>query len=216
MIKRQPNKLLPLCSVLFAAISHADTVPVSLFEKEGLAAWKQKSFIANTQYSLVESNGGKALKAISHASASGLFKKIRIDLEKTPWLNWSWRIENTLNGPDERTKAGDDYPARVYIIVDGGVFFWSTKVLSFVWSSNQAKGSYWPNAYTKKTQMIAVQSGTQKLGQWVTEKRNIQVEFQNHFGEHIRYIDAVALMSDTDNTKQTVTAYYQKLFFSSD
>jgi hypothetical protein len=117
---------------------------------------------------------------------------------------------------NERQKSGDDYPARVYVIIDGGVFFWNTKALNYVWSGNQPKESSWPNAYTSNARMVAVESGDEKLGQWVSEKRNIREALQAQFGESFRYIDAVAVMTDTDNTKGAAVAYYRALFFSSD
>jgi len=204
-----------LLSLLVFSSAHAEVVSISQFKKEGLTGWEEKSFVGNTQYSLIDMAGEKVLKASSHAAASGMFKEVRIDLERTPWLNWSWRIDNTLLNTNERQKSGDDYPARIYVIIDGGVFFWRTKALNFVWSSHQSKESHWPNAYTHNARMVVVQSGDEKLGQWVSEKRNIRQALQTQFGESFRYIDATAIMTDTDNTKGTAVAYYKKIFFSS-
>ncbi|RLA22225.1 MAG: hypothetical protein DRQ61_06865 [Gammaproteobacteria bacterium] len=216
MKKKLRNSLFVSLSILFGSPVQAETVLVSQFEKEELSGWEEESFAGETQYRLVDLNGEKVLKATSHAAASGLFKKVHIDLERTPYLNWSWRVEGLLSGLDERQKSGDDYPARIYVIVDGGLFFWKTKALNYVWSSNQPKESRWPNAYSSNAQMIAVESGGEKLGRWVSEKRNIRDDLKNWFGETFRYIDAVAVMTDTDNSKGAAVAYYRGLFFSSD
>lgn len=154
--------------------------------------------------------------ASSEAAASGLVKKQRVDLNKTPFLNWSWRVENTLSPINEKSKKGDDYPARLYIIVSGGLFFWKTKALNYVWASEQKTGSVWPNAYTSNAQMLAVESGGDRAGKWVHEKRNVKADLKKLFGEDIQYIDALALMSDTDNSKKTAISYYGDIFFSTE
>jgi hypothetical protein len=216
MMKKLKNSLFTFVLALLCAQVQAERIPVSQFENEGLSGWEQESFVGETQYNLVKKEGVIVLKASSNAAASGLFKKIRIDLEKTPYLNWSWQIERGLHTADERQKSGDDYPARVYVIIDGGLFFWKTKALNYVWSSHQLKESSWPNAYTGNARMIAVESGDEKAGLWISEKRNIREALQTQFGESFRYIDAVAVMTDTDNTKGVAEAYYRELFFSSD
>ncbi len=206
-----------LLLLLFTSLAaHAETVSISQFDAEGLSGWEQKSFAGETRYRLIDLNGKKALKATSKGSASGLFKKVRVDLKKTPWLNWKWKIENSFSGLNERQKSGDDYPARIYVVVDGGFFFWKTKALSYVWSSNQPKESRWPNAFNGNARMIAVQSGNEKLGTWISEKRDIRMELKKQFGEDFRYIDAVAVMTGTDNAKREAVAYYRELFFSGD
>lgn len=206
-----------LCSLLLLALPlQAETIALSQFATEGLSGWAEKSFYGQTQYTIVERNGDNVLLAESKNSASALYKKIRIDLEKTPYLNWSWLVVKHLGDINERQKEGDDYPARVYVIISGGVFFWKTRAINYVWSSNQPEGSIWPNAYTDNARMIALESGSAFLGQWRTEKRNIRADLRRQFGEDLRYIDGIAVMSDTDNSHGQALSYYRNLFFSSE
>lgn len=206
-----------LCSLVLLTLPlQAETITLSQFATEGLADWAEKSFYGQTQYSIVERNGDKVLLAESNNSASALYKKVRIDLEKTPYLNWSWLIVKHLGDINERQKEGDDYPARVYVVISGGLFFWKTRAINYVWSSNQPAGSIWPNAYTDNTRMIALESGSAFLGQWRTEKRNIRADLRQQFGEDLRYIDGIAVMSDTDNSHGQALSYYRNLYFSSE
>lgn len=206
-----------LCSLLLLVLPlQAETIALSQFATEGLSGWAEKSFYGQTQYTIVERNGDNVLLAESKNSASALYKKIRIDLEKTPYLNWSWLVVKHLGDINERQKEGDDYPARVYVIISGGVFFWKTRAINYVWSSNQPEGSIWPNAYTDNARMIALESGSAFLGQWRTEKRNIRADLRRQFGEDLRYIDGIAVMSDTDNSHGQALSYYRNLFFSSE
>jgi hypothetical protein len=187
---------------------------VGNFSEGDLDGWKTQSFRGMTSYQLVTQDGRQVLAADSKDSASGLVREIRVDLEKTPYLNWSWRVADVLAGIDERTKAGDDYPARVYVIVSGGIAFWRTRTLIYVWSSRQPAGSTWENAYTANAQVMALQSG--KGNGWETERRDVRADFKQCFNDEITSIDAVAIMTDTDNSQQEATAWYGDIFFSSE
>ncbi|MBF0266378.1 MAG: DUF3047 domain-containing protein [Gammaproteobacteria bacterium] len=196
--------------------SLSDTlIPIGDFSNKSLSGWTEKEFDGITQYGFVSSNDKFVLKADSNKSASGLFKEIRIDLNKTPYLNWSWQISNTLTSINEETKEGDDYPARIYIVQKHDFLFWKTKALNYVWSSNQKIHSNWDNAYTSQAKMYAVRGKESKLNQWYHEKRNVKEDLKKLFGEDITYIDAVAIMTDTDNSELKVNAFYGDIFFSS-
>jgi hypothetical protein len=190
----------------------ATTLMVGHFSAGDLQDWKTKSFVGETHYHLVEQDGRRVLQADSKGTASGLYREITVDLERTPYLNWSWRVNNVLTGVDERTKAGDDYPARVYVVVSGGLAFWRTRSLVYVWSSNQPVGSTWDNAFTRNVRTIAVRSGN--VAGWFHEKRNVRADFKRLFGDDIQQIDAVAIMTDTDNSGQAATAWYGDIYFT--
>ena len=173
----------------------ASKISVANFSEGDLSGWEEKSFKGNSQYEFVsfktvnsnnmESSAplGKVLRAHTQGKASGLFKEVKINLNETPYLNWSWQVNNLYKGNDERSKEGDDYPARIYVVVSGGIFFWNTKAVNYVWSSHQPVGSEWPNAYTGNAKMLAVRSGNNKIGQWVSEHRNIREDFNKLFGD---------------------------------
>lgn len=192
-----------------------DNISVGLFSKGALDAWETETFSGKTHYSLVNQEGKIVLQAISDKSASGLVRKIPINLAKTPYLNWSWRIENTLDTTNEQEKNGDDYPARIYVVISGGWAFWRTRALNYVWSSSTPQFKSWPNAYAgQNVIMLAIRSGSEETGRWQHEKRNLLVDLKQAFGEVITKIDAVALMTDTDNTQGDAIAYYGDIYFS--
>jgi hypothetical protein len=209
---------------LMTPLAFSQTVHIAQFEQESLDVWEQKSFVDYTQYDITQLDNQTVLKAVSNQSASGLAKEIKIDLKQTPFLNWSWRIENYLPKMDETEKSGDDYAARLYIVKSGGFFIWKTKALNYVWSSNQPKGSIWDNAYAgSNARMLALRSPQDALGKWVTEKRNVFEDMIALYGDKgsveanedaYRYIDAVAIMSDTDDSKAKVSAYYGNIYFT--
>lgn len=188
---------------------------VGPFSKSTLKGWEEKSFRGHTEYALKEDAGRSVLAAKSTAAASGLFKKVDIDLERTPYLNWSWKIDNVLDATaDERSKKGDDYSARVYVVFSSGALFWKTRTLNYVWSNNQPVESQWPNAFTGSAHMIAVEGGNEQVGQWRTYKRNVREDFKKYFGGDVTQAHAVAIMTDTDNTGQSASAHYGDIFFT--
>lgn len=209
-----------LSSILILSINsvrsqEGDRVPIGLFSSDGLNHWSTKSFLGSTDYKIILVDNTFILQATSHASASGLFKEQRIDLHKTPFLNWRWQINHHLTGLNEQSKLGDDFSARIYIVVSGGWFFWQTKAINYVWASNSPKGFVWPNAFVgKKAMMMALRSNDDKTQTWYSEKRNIINDFKQLFGYDIQYIDAIALMTDTDNSKTHARAYYSDIYFS--
>jgi hypothetical protein len=190
-------------------------IAVAKFSVENLAGWEVKFFKDQTTYVLVQQGNTKVIKADSRNSASGLVKEIKVDIKHYPYLNWRWKISTHLGPMNERQKSGDDYAARIYIIVSGGLFFWNTKALNYVWSSNLPKGSIWPNAFAgSNAQMVAIRSSDDLLDTWYEEKRNVYEDLKQIFGTEIRYIHAVALMTDTDNSAGHAVAYYGDIFFT--
>ncbi len=214
---------------LFCTLCVAQTpVMVGHFSQGDLTGWQEKSFAAMTHYEIETvhhiSAQQQVLKAHSESSASGLGKESTIDLKKTPFINWSWRIDTSLKDLNETSKDGDDYAARLYVVKDGGWRVWKTRALNYVWSSNQLAGSHWNNAFVgDKAKMLAIRGQEHPIKKWVREKRNVYEDLITLFGDQgsdeanlkaYRYLDAVALMTDTDNSAGSATAFYGDIYFT--
>ena len=216
---RRKLKFVSIATIVTAglAIASADKIEISQFAQNSLQGWEVKSFAGNTDYQLTKEGDRIVLAANASSSASGLGKKIKVDLSKTPFINWSWRVNGRLDGLDETSKGGDDYVARLYVVKSGGAFIWRTKALNYVWSSNQAKEQIWPNAFQPKNAiMLSVRGQEDQTGQWITEKRNVREDLKKAFGKDIDKIDAVALMTDTDNSGRQASAAYGDIFFTAE
>ena len=194
-----------------------DKCMVGLFSAGSLTGWKTQVFKGQTTYRVAKIDGEQALKADSENAASGLYYEHRIDLQKTPVLNWRWRIENRMGKIDEQAKSGDDFAARVYVVKSGGLAFWNKKAVNYVWSNVSPIGKSWPNPFAgDHVMMLAVRSPTDNTGTWYSEKRNVRADFKQLTGEDIQFIDAVAIMTDTDNAHGKATAYYGDIYFSAE
>lgn len=229
------------CAVPY--VGQAENAPVLEVGKFSAAAeggalpdgWKPLTFkkvAKQTLYQLVRDGETLVVKATSEASASGLIKEVRIDPREYPIVRWRWRVDNLLKNSDVSRKDGDDYPARLYITFEydpdkvsfsrklkykaGQAIFGDIPIgaLNYIWETKTPVGTIVENAYTDFAQMIVVESGPQKIGTWVDEERNIYEDYKKAFGEEPPLINGVAIMSDTDNTKERVTAYYGDITFT--
>lgn len=207
-----------LISTTDSLAAHPPRINVGAFSKGLLDGWEPKIFAGKTDYTIVVDTTLtpqlKVLKASSRRGASGLVYKKRFDLEQTPWLHWSWKTEQMFTKLEQSKRNGDDFVARLYIIIDGGMSFWKTYALNYVWSTSFSTGTSWPNPYTSKTTMFAVESGNNKLGTWQHYSRNVRDDLQKLTGKSVRYIDAIAIMTDSDNAGQQATTFYGDIYFT--
>ncbi len=198
------------------AVGGAARIDIGRFTAGDLSGWERKSFRGETEYGVREEGGVRALCARSRDAGSGLFRELEVDLGATPWIHWSWKVDAGLHAGDERTRDGDDYPARVYVVFSGGAAFWRTRAINYVWSSREPAGQTWPNAFTANARMIAVRSGSDGTGQWQSERGDVRADYRRIFGEDPGTVDAVAVMTDTDNGGGTAAACYGDIWFAAD
>ena len=176
------------------------------------AGWEKKVFKGETVYRQVLEEGRPAVKAESRATASALIYKVSLDPKTYPRLSWSWKIVHTIGKGDGRTKAGDDYAARVYVVFPSALF-WRTRAVSYIWANRLPRGAFLPNAFTGNAVMVAVESGDGNAGRWIDEERDLVEDYRRAFGEDPPAIGAVAIMTDTDNTGGEADAWYGAIRF---
>ena len=169
-----------------------------------------------TVYSVSSNDNGNFLKAIADNAASGLGKQIKIDLNKTPFINITWKIEKDLKGIKENTKKGHDYAARVFAIKKTGATPLSNRAINYVFSSNSELGENRPSPYTKKSIDNVLATTKDNSNEWVTVKANVKEDFKKFHDLDVNELDGLAIMSDTDNSKMKAVAYYQNIYFSSE
>lgn len=198
---------------MVAAPAAGDEIAVSRFGTKGLQGWETKSFKGATEYTVVQENGRTVLKAHAKGAASGLTRRLTFNPKIHRYLKWSWKISNTVAGGNERTKQGDDYAARVYVLFPGR-FFWQMRAVNYIWANRLARGAAVPNAFTSNAMLLAIESGPAKAGHWVSEERDILADFRRLFGEEPPEAGGIAIMTDTDNTGAEATAWYGDITLS--
>tara|TARA_B100001057_G_scaffold490667_1_gene579405 strand:- start:491 stop:1141 length:651 start_codon:yes stop_codon:yes gene_type:complete len=169
-----------------------------------------------TIYSFGTNENGGFYKAVADNAASGLGKKIKIDLNKTPFINITWKIEKDLPGIKENTKKGHDFAARVFAVKKTGATPLSNRAINYVFSSNNEIGFNSPSPYTKKSVDNVLASTKNTLNEWITVKSNVKEDFKRFHDLDVNELDGLAIMSDTDNSKMRAVAYYQNIYFSTE
>lgn len=206
-----PCCLMALTTLATGPVFAADELT---FLPDDILDWPTRSFEGETEYRVVEREGTRVLQASARQQASAKYLEREVDLGETPYLHWCWQVSGIHEGLDETQKSGDDYPARVYVAHKTGLLPWQVESVNYVWASSQPEGSDWPNAFTSRAQLLALQSGDARVGQWVSEVRNVREDYQRLFGSRPAHIDGLALMSDGDNADVDATAWFTHLAFS--
>jgi len=205
--------------LFFVSPSFADRVNIFEFteaELLDLQVRKVRGADNKTEYSVGSNDNGNFLKAVADNAASGLGKEVKIDLNKTPFINITWKIEKDLSGILENTKKGHDFAARVFVIKKTGATPLSNRAINYVFSSNNDVGFNSPSPYTKKSIDNVLATTKENFNEWVTVKANVKKDFKKFHNLDVNELDGLAIMSDTDNSKMKSISYYQNIYFSAD
>ena len=216
---------LPLVG-LFSADTPGEEMP------KGWEAWTFSRFKKPTQYRLVKDAGRTVLHAKAHGSASGLIYRVRVDLKKHPYLTWRWKVPELIDEADNTKKNKEDSPVRMVIAFNGNrenlsfddtIFAQQFRLftqrelpyatLMYIWENRLPESTVIPNPHTGRIKMIVAETGSQRLGRWYTETRNVYEDYKRAYGEEPAEVQWVAIMTDTDNTGDVVDAFYGDIAF---
>jgi hypothetical protein len=200
----------------FALANESKVFDFTNLEFSQLEVRKVRGADNKTIYEIGSNEKGNFLKAVADNAASGLGKEIKIDLNKTPFINITWKIEQDLPGIKENTKKGHDFAARVFAVKKTGTTPLSNRAINYVFSSNNNVGMNWPSPYTKKSIDNVLATTKDNLNEWVTVKANVKEDFKKFHDLDVNELDGLAIMVDTDNSKMKAVTYYQNIFFSAD
>ncbi len=199
---------------LLSTTIYANEVKVFEFTKNELETLQKRKVKGETVWTLGKNENGNYIKAEAISAGSGLGKEIEINLDKTPFLNITWKVEKDLAGINESSKKGHDYAARVFVIKKTGMTPLSNRALNYVFSSNNDVGQNWRSPYTKQSIDYILSTTKENMNEWVSVKVNVKEHFKKFHDLDVNKLNGIALMSDTDNSKLTAIAYYQNIYFS--
>ena len=214
-------KIFSLIFLIFISFTSTNSAEINVFEftdleLSKLEVRKVRGADNNTIYSIGSNENGNFLKGIADNAASGLGKKTKINLNKTPFINITWKIEKDLPGIKENTKKGHDFAARVFVIKKTGATPLSNRAINYVFSSNNKIGLSSPSPYTKKSIDKVLASTKENLNEWITVKANVKEDFKKFHDLDVNQLDGLAIMVDTDNSKMKAISYFQNIYFSAD
>ena len=192
----------------------SETLKVFEFTNEEFDQLKKRKVKGETTWTLGSNESGNFIKAEAEGVGSGLGKEVLINLNKTPIINITWKIEKDLSGINENSKKGHDFAARVFVVKKIGSTALSNRAINYVFSSNNEIGKYWRSPYTKKSIDYVLSTTKQNLNEWVTVKANVKEHFKLLHDLDVNELNGVAIMTDTDNSKLKAISYYQNIYFS--
>tara|TARA_B100000963_G_scaffold118488_1_gene103153 strand:- start:242 stop:889 length:648 start_codon:yes stop_codon:yes gene_type:complete len=204
-------------SVLFFTNVYGDNLEIFQFtdkEYDNLKVRKIRGAKNLTNYSLGNNDKGNFLRAEIEDGGSGLGKEVSVDLNKTPFLNITWKVEKDLSGINEKSKKGHDFAARFFVVKKTGMTPLSNKAINYVFSSNQEIGDFWNSPYTKSSIDYVLSSTKYNLNEWVTVKTNVKEDYKKLHNLDVDVLEGVAIMADTDQSKRQSISYFQNIYFS--
>ena len=196
--------------------SKSEVLKVFDFTEEEFTQLKKRKVKGETSWKLGSNEEGNYIRAEAEGVGSGLGKEVSIDLNKTPIINITWKIEKDLSGIIENSKKGHDFAARVFVVKKTGSTALSNRAVNYVYSSNSEIGEYWRSPYTKKSIDYVLSTTKQNLNEWVTVKANVKEHFKLLHDLDVNELNGIAIMTDTDNSKLKAISYYQNIYFSSE
>ncbi len=208
--------LIFLSSISFGYSQNIEVFKFTDEELSNLKVRKVRGAKNMTEYSILVEDGSNILKAEVENGGSGLGKEAPIDLNQTPFLNITWKVEKGLSGIDEKSKKGHDFAARFFVVKKTGMTPLSNKAINYVFSSNSSIGENWPSPYTKSSIDYVLSSIDKNKNEWVTVKTNVKEDYKRFHNLNVDILDGVAIMVDTDQSKFQAISYYKNIYFSSE
>ena len=196
--------------------SYSEVLRVFEFTEDEFKTLKTRKVKGETKWSLGSNDNGNFIRAEADGVGSGLGKEVLINLNKTPFINITWKVEKDLSGIIENSKKGHDFAARVFVVKKTGKTALSNRAVNYVFSSNNSINESWRSPYTKKSIDYVLSTTKDNLNKWVTVKANVKDHFKKLHNLEVNELNGVAIMTDTDNSKLKAISYYQNIYFSSE
>jgi hypothetical protein len=181
----------------------------------------------STRYRAVRLDGRDAVLSESDSSASMLRQNLRIEPANLGKLGFSWKVPKMISGADMTQRDSDDSPVRVVLAFEGDRTKFSAKnsmlselalaltgeplpyaTLMYVWGSHSAPESVIINTRTDRIRKLVLESGPGHLGRWLDYERDVRADYEKAFGEAPGALVGIAIMTDSDNTRQQAKAWY--------
>ena len=217
----------------FASVQPFSLTSVGEIAPPAWEPWVLSRFLARTRYQIVEHEGERVLEADANVSASGLLQPLTLTPSEYPYLHWRWKVPNLIPGADNASRTGDDSPVRVIVAFDGdkskfdfedSALAQTVKLFSgrempyatiqYIWENKLPPETVLDHAKMSRAKMVVVESGPQRLGQWISFQRNVKQDFERLFGEPPGPIIFVGVMTDSNATETHTSAYYGDIRFS--
>lgn len=210
--------LVPVLFLSFGVVAGFTELKRFSFDRQdALKEWKEKVFQGRVLYTVKPGDPAGYLTGKSLKSSSGLFYLIRFSPKKYPYVSWRWKVDEFPSKGRQEDKSRkswierDDYAVRFYVIFPAMIFT-NTRCLEYVWSEDLPQGTILTSPFFKNIKLIVLESGKEKIGEWLWEERNIFEDYKAAFGRFPSGgVGSIALMTDSDNTQSSAEGCYSDI-----
>jgi len=226
---RAAVKFLLLLAILLPTRADAQSAVLLREEFQDLTQWRPVTFPKikeHSEYTIEDQGSESILRAESRASASAIVYRTPFNVYDYPRLRWKWKAMSVYEKGNARTKDGDDYTLRIYVLFeydpDKASFYESIKyalaklfygeyppdsALNYIWANREDESGIITSTYASNAKMIVLQKGKKNLGRWIVEERNILEDYRKAFGTDPPAVATLGIMNDSDNTKESSVSY---------
>ncbi len=208
----RPAPAIPLPSVLPSPRIDLPVAPDGRGPVPG--GWSLKEFIGKAKIKVERIGEFFAVRLHSERASFSLHKDIDVDVNQYPYLSWAWRVDALPPQGDVRKKDTDDQAAQVYVVFPRWPPMLRSQIIGYIWDSTAPPGTVLTSPSNRMAKIIVLRSGSDRLGQWVTETRNVLEDYRRLYGENPPKAGKVSLLINSQNTKSTAEAWFSALMFT--
>lgn len=199
------------------------------FSPQDKAQWEAVTLPGKlrTAFKLEKHDHRDALSAHAQASASMLRQRLNVPAGQLGRLQFAWQIDNLMAEADMGERDSEDAPVRLILAFEGDRSRFSAKnamlsdltealtgeplpyaTLMYVWCNRRPVDSVIVNPRTDRVRKLVVETGPAHIRQWRQYERDVRADFERAFGEAPGALVGMAIMTDSDNTRGHVRAWY--------
>jgi hypothetical protein len=179
--------------------------------------WKEQTW-GKPVYDLEIVSDGRqpVLQLRSKGETSAISRDLEgsVDVKETPILEWRWKVMTLPTGGNACQKSTDDQAAQVYVAWLRTPEAVRSRIIGYVWDSTAPAGTICKSEKTSTVTYVVLRSGSNELGKWITERRNVVEDFRKIYGEAPDKPTALSLAIDSDDARSSAESFIGPLVFT--
>ncbi len=206
--------IIPLALCAFA-LAEMDVLPLPIApSSKGVDGWKVQEWKGKADFEVVQTEFGNALHLKSSSTSTALYRETKFDIRDYPVLHWRWKVTELPKGGDVRKRSADDQAAQVYVVFPKWPAPVNSRVIGYIWDTTVPQGLPVQSTKSARTKYMVIRGGSDGLGQWFSEKRNVLEDYRRLFKEEPPKVGSVSVMIDSDDTKSSAESFVGDIYFS--
>jgi hypothetical protein len=203
------------------AAAQGNTVVVENWAKQPVGktgipdGWQGQSWGSPKYDFIIEADGqARVLHMKSQNEGSTINKELKLDLKPTCVLQWRWKVVTLPKGGDSRKKETDDQGVQIYVTFPRFPQAVRSRIVGYVWDTTAPAGTIVKSEKAGTVTYVVVKSGSEGLGQWHTENRNVCDDYKKIYNEELAEpVGAVSVAIDSNDTKSAAESYVGEILF---